>query len=240
MKLGEKIREKRKSKNMTLDQLSALTGAHTGFLSHIERGSRMPSIEMLEKIASALDTPVDYFLKQEQIRESFYKALGENLSVYPTNEYERMTINEPELKYGIDRHEEKKEVIGITPVPVFDIIHAGDPIRSEKNIIGYEFLSGSLIKGENYFGLKVKGDSMDKSRINDGDVVIVRKQSEVENGEIAVVLVDGENATVKKFYRADTIVSLIPDSNNNEHQPRFITKETVTVLGKVVRVIINM
>jgi 4-hydroxy-3-methylbut-2-enyl diphosphate reductase IspH len=78
--------------------------------------------------------------------------------------------------------------------------------------------------------------------VNEGDTVIVREQPEVENGEVAVVLVDGENATVKKFYKTDNMVTLVPDSNNKDYQPKFIdiTKETVKVLGKVVKVIISM
>jgi SOS regulatory protein LexA len=127
-------------------------------------------------------------------------------------------------------------------IPVLGVIRAGEPIRAEQNIIGYEYLPEDMTVGGEYFGLKVVGDSMNNSRIYNGDVVIVREQPEVNNGETAVVLVNGEDATIKKFYKTDTTVTLLPNSSNAEHQPRIIdiTKTEVRVLGKVVKVVIDL
>lgn len=124
-------------------------------------------------------------------------------------------------------------------IPILGCIAAGLPIYADQNIEGYTYTD--LNGGAEYFGLRVKGDSMDSLRICDGDVIIVRRQSAVENGDIAVVLVDDENATVKQFFQDGTKVTLVPRSNNPEHLPQFYDlKETsINVLGKVVRNQIN-
>lgn len=127
-------------------------------------------------------------------------------------------------------------------VPILGVIQAGDPILADQNILGYEYIPSEMAKGRKYFGLKVVGDSMDNSRIFDGDVVLVRQQDNVENGEIAVVLVNDESATIKRFFKTDSMVTLMPDSSNKEYQPQFIdiTKNNVKILGKVIKVVINL
>ena len=74
--------------------------------------------------------------------------------------------------------------------------------------------------------------------VNEGYLIIVRRQDEVENGEVAVVMVGDEDATVKRFYATDTTVTLMPQSTNPIHQPQLydVRKTPVKVLGKVVKV----
>ena len=84
------------------------------------------------------------------------------------------------------------------------------------------------------FCLRVKGDSMIDARINDGDIVFIRKQPMVENGEIAAVAIDNE-VTLKRFYKNNGGVILKPE--NSKYQPRFFTAEdfkNIRVLGKAV------
>ena len=92
--------------------------------------------------------------------------------------------------------------------------------------------------GQEYFALRVKGDSMNAARICDGDLIIVCKQDVVENGQIAVVMVDGDDATVKRFRQDGNTVTLIPQSYNPAHAPQIYNlKETpIKVIGKVVKV----
>ncbi len=92
--------------------------------------------------------------------------------------------------------------------------------------------------GAEYFGLRVCGDSMNALRINDGDIIIVRRQEEVEQGEVAMALVDGEDATVKHFYFSNTTVTLMPQSTNPEHKPQMydFSKTAIRVLDRVVEV----
>lgn len=120
-------------------------------------------------------------------------------------------------------------------IPILGYISAGLPLYAEQHIEGYTLTE--LNGGAEYFGLRVKGDSMNALRICDGDIIIVRRQSIVENGEIAVVLVGDENATVKQFFRDGSKVTLVPRSTNPKHEPQFydLKNTSINILGKVVR-----
>ena len=121
-------------------------------------------------------------------------------------------------------------------IPVLGYVKAGIPMTAVENIIDYEEISQEQARTGEFFGLMIKGDSMEP-RITEGDVVIVRKQETVENGEIAVVLINGDDATVKKFYKTDAGIKLV--STNPTYDPFFYTPDEVnslpvTIIGKVV------
>jgi len=121
-------------------------------------------------------------------------------------------------------------------IPILGRISAGLPLYAEEHIEGYTLTD--LNGGAEYFALRVRGDSMNAAGINDGYLIIVRRQEEVEQGEIAVVLVGEEDATVKRFYSSDTTVTLMPQSTNPEHKPQMydLSKTKIRVLGKVAKV----
>lgn len=121
-------------------------------------------------------------------------------------------------------------------VPIVGRVAAGSPILAEQNIEGSLVIDPSFMKrNENCFALKVKGDSMIKAGIFEGDFVIVIPQSEVKNGDIIVALIDDE-ATVKTFENRNGTVRLLPA--NDGYQPIEI-KDNVTfsVAGKVKGII---
>lgn len=120
-------------------------------------------------------------------------------------------------------------------IPILGRIAAGLPLYAEQNIEGYTLTD--LNGGAEYFALRVNGDSMNAARIEDGDLIIVRRQEEVENGALAVVMVGDDDATVKRFYAANDTVTLMPQSTNPKHQPQIYNlKQTkVRVLGLVVK-----
>lgn len=110
-------------------------------------------------------------------------------------------------------------------VPVVGSVAAGAPILAEENIEGFIPVSTFLAKhGSKYFLLHVKGDSMNKGGINDGDLVLVRQQPTANNGERVVALIDNE-ATVKEFRRAKGAVILYPKSSNPKHMPIVMTED---------------
>lgn len=127
-----------------------------------------------------------------------------------------------------------------TRIPVLGRIAAGYPLYAEEHIEGYTYID-TPEDGE-YFGLVVSGDSMDAARIQDGDLLIVRRQSCVDNGDIAVVLVNGCDATVKRFYKHDNMVTLVPQSSNPRHVPQMydLDKTELQIQGKVVEVKIRV
>ena len=127
-----------------------------------------------------------------------------------------------------------------TRIPILGRIAAGYPLYAEAHIEGYTYID-TPEDGE-YFGLVVSGDSMDAARIQDGDLLIVRRQSCVDNGDIAVVLVNGCDATVKRFYQRDNMVTLVPQSSNPRHVPQMydLDKTELQIQGKVVEVKIRV
>lgn len=141
----------------------------------------------------------------------------------------------PEDIMDIKKPEPQLETLPVKKIPVVSKISAGLPIYSEENLIDYiYFATNKLNSDKEEFGLKVSGDSMDKI-FQDGDIVVVEKDSVVENGQLGVVMVNGYNATVKRIrYNGDQII-LIPESNNQSHYPQVYGKDDeVKVVGRVV------
>lgn len=118
-------------------------------------------------------------------------------------------------------------------VPVYGTIRAGIPIEAIQDILDYEEISEAMARNGEYIALRIKGDSMGP-KISDGDVVIIRRQPTVENGEIAAVMVNGSDAALKKFYRSGDQVTLV--SLNPDYAPMvYDLKETpVSILGRLV------
>lgn len=119
-------------------------------------------------------------------------------------------------------------------IPILGHIAAGMPIFAEEHIEGYTYTEHN--GGAEYFALKVNGDSMTAANIPDGSLVIVRRQPSVENGEIAAVRVNDENATIKRFKQEKNIIQLIPQSYNPNHQIQIydLKKDSIEVVGKIV------
>lgn len=126
---------------------------------------------------------------------------------------------------------------GYIRIPVLGRVAAGIPIDAIEEIIDWEDISADMAAGgAEYFGLQIKGNSMEP-KISDGDIVIVRKQPDVESGEIAVVLVNGDDATVKRIKKSAAGITLI--ANNPAYDPMFYSNEDieklpVAILGRVV------
>ena len=119
-------------------------------------------------------------------------------------------------------------------IPILGYIAAGLPLYADEHIEGYTYTE--LNHGGEYFALRIKGDSMTAANIPNGSLVTVRVQPQVENGEIAAVRVNDENATVKRFKKDKNIVQLIPQSYNPEHQIQIydLKKDKIDIIGKVV------
>jgi SOS regulatory protein LexA len=122
-------------------------------------------------------------------------------------------------------------------VPLLGHIAAGQPIFAEDHIEEWTEIPNMWnVKQGEVIVLRVKGDSMIGSRIYEGDKVVVKLQPHVENGEIAVVNVNGNEATLKKVKRTENgQVILYPD--NPKYDPIFVTNENARIIGKVIQVI---
>ncbi len=121
-------------------------------------------------------------------------------------------------------------------IPVLGKVAAGIPITAVENILDYEEISSDMAASGEYVALQIKGQSMEP-RMYDGDIVIVRVQDTVEQGEIAVVMVNGEEATVKKVQFLKDGIMLRPF--NTSFDPIFYScadmeNLPVRIFGKVV------
>lgn len=133
------------------------------------------------------------------------------------------------------QREEHSKKLGIK-IPVLGLVRAGIPMDAVEHIIDYEEISETMARQGEFFALQIKGDSMEP-KISEGDVVIVRKQPDVESGEIAIILVNGDEATIKKVQKFNGGVNLIPSNSAYDvitYTNEQIEKLPVRVLGKVV------
>ena len=126
---------------------------------------------------------------------------------------------------------------GMVKIPILGTVIAGYPRYAEENIIGYEDISEEQAKTGEYFCLKVTGTSM-LPRFEEGDLLIIKVQDYIENGDIGIVLVDGDNATVKVVHESPVGITLLA-YNTAVYQPTTYTREQietlpVKVIGKVV------
>lgn len=130
-----------------------------------------------------------------------------------------------------DKYDEEKEKF--RSIPILGTIAAGVPLLAQEDVIGYEVVTEEHPAD---FCLKVKGDSMEGACIYDGDIVFIRRQPEVETGEIAAVIIDGE-ATLKRFYNIGGSVILRPESA--KHKDIVLSckeAKSLQVIGKVTHV----
>ena len=171
-----------------------------------------------------------------QVHETTIKRYEDgNTKKLPTDRLEKIAkyLN-TSIEYLMGWEEEQKPQ-GIK-IPVLGTVAAGIPISAVEDILDYEEIPQSWQNQGEFFGLKIKGDSM-KPDINNGDTVIVKQQSTANNGEVVIALVNGDDATCKKFEKLDNGIMLI--SNNSEYSPMYFSNEEVitkpvVIIGKVV------
>ena len=121
-------------------------------------------------------------------------------------------------------------------LPVMGRIAAGVPIEAISEVSHVIAVPGSLISGRGeHYALEVRGDSMIEAGINDGDIVVIRAQSTAENGDIVVALVEGHEATLKRFRRKGGMIAL--EAANPAYETRLLPEGAVKVQGRLVGLI---
>jgi len=112
-------------------------------------------------------------------------------------------------------------------IPLLGLVQCGSPMFAEENIDTYIPVSTNIAKPQNeYFFLRAYGDSMDKSGINSGDLLLVRKQDNADSNEKVVALINDE-VTVKHFEKSGNKIILKPNSNNKIHKPIILTEDLI-------------
>ncbi|AMY68678.1 transcriptional repressor LexA [Frigidibacter mobilis] len=128
------------------------------------------------------------------------------------------------------------ELLHSLEVPVMGRIAAGVPIEAISEVSHHIAVPGSMLSGRGqHYALEVKGDSMIEAGINDGDIVVIREQSTAENGDIVVALVEGAEATLKRFRRKGGMIAL--EAANPAYETRMLPDHAVKVQGRLVGLI---
>ena len=146
----------------------------------------------------------------------------------------------PRLIQG-DRADTPRGAIPVEPVyamelPVMGRIAAGVPIEAISEVSHHVSVPGSMLSGHGqHYALEVKGDSMIDAGINDGDIVVIREQNTAENGDIVVALVEGHEATLKRFRRKNGMIAL--EAANPAYETRLLRDDQVKVQGRLVGLI---
>tara|TARA_B100001989_G_scaffold127433_1_gene90025 strand:- start:3698 stop:4372 length:675 start_codon:yes stop_codon:yes gene_type:complete len=131
------------------------------------------------------------------------------------------------IKGGLDKTKSKS-----SKVSVLGSIAAGTPVEAIQQEVDQVVLPADLQNNGEYFGLKVKGDSMIEAGINDGDTVIIKKTSLADNGEIAVVLIDDEEATLKRIRKKGKTIAL--EAANKNYGTKIYAANRIKIQGKLI------
>jgi repressor LexA len=216
--LGERLKKAREKRRFSQLEVAKKLGISNGTLSGYERNYRDPDTEMLQKLADFYEVTTDYLLGRDnslqEAKERSNSIIQKYLSMYKTDD------------------ETKK--IDLVKIPIIGEIKAGYDFIAEQNIIGYELVSKNDVADGQYFYLIVKGDSMIDEGIKEGFRVLVRSQDFVEEGKIGVILVNGDEATLKRvYYQEDKIIL---QASNRNIPPRILPAEDVRIQGQVMKV----
>lgn len=178
--------------------------------------------ELGEKVGVASSTILRYENgKINNIKLPVIESIAKALNVNPS--WLVLKSDSPEI------HKPKKNEI--KRIPILGTIAAGLPILAEENIEDYFYIDSS-VKAD--FALRIKGDSMINAGIQEGDIVFIRCQPTLENGEIGAVLIE-DSATLKRFYRKKNTIIL--QAENTAYQPIILTNGDIRILGKLVAVL---
>lgn len=203
-----RIKFLREEKFMNQSELGAILGVTSQAIGLYENEKRDIPTEYVIKLANFFNVTVDYLLGNSDTRN--------NLNI-------------------IDH---KDTANNMYMVPVYGDIAAGTPNWAVECLDGYLPVDPNLmniINPEDVFFLKVNGESMNKI-IQNGAYALIRKTDVVENGDIAVVSIDGYDATLKKITKTDTLLILTPESYFDTYEPLVIdlTKQNPIILGKYI------
>lgn len=219
MTLGEWIKNYRYTHSLSMQDMADMCGFSKAYIGQLEKGVNpstgkpiSPTIQAFDKIARAVGLDLDAFLKELD---------GTQLvTLLPDKKKEHTSYHAKGIR-----------------IPVLGRVAAGIPIEAIEDIDEWEEIPESLAKTGEYFALRIKGESM-SPKLQPGDIVIVKKQNDVDTGDTAIVLVNGNDATVKQIKKTETGIMLV-GLNLEVYQPHFysnreIEELPVKIIGKVI------
>ena len=215
--IASQIKKLRNGRGWTQPQLADQLSVSKQTISNWETGIKVPRMGSLQKLADLFNVRIGEITNASIDDNDISKINKPSNVIYP-------------LSDSLQR----------VKIPIIGEIACGDPITAEENIEGYtEETFEKPIPSGTLFALRCKGHSMEPT-IHDGSLVTIREQPTVEDGEIAAVLVDGDNeATLKRVKHQGDLIMLMPD--NKEYDPIILDKNNPgRIVGKAVHVSWNI
>ncbi|HFU6611239.1 TPA: LexA family protein [Bacillus paranthracis] len=212
-KIGENIKRLRKEKKMSQKTLAELLEVKPTSVSAWEVGRNEPLMNNIDKMSRIFQVP-----KSEIIGDEINKKAIQNMIIQTDND----TQNSDMVR-----------------LPIVGRISCGNGALAYQDIEGYEDTPRSWMNGGEYFYLRARGDSMINARIFDGDLLYIRKQNDIENGEIAAVNIDGE-AYLKRVYKQND--SLVLQSENPQYPPIICAPgecSHIQIIGKLMKLVVK-
>ena len=210
--LSKRLWRARKNKKMSREQLARKLEISANSLYNYEKGMQIPTANVLKKIAAALDVSVDYLL-------------GNTDDPTPPKRIE--------IKDKINIQEDMVAFVG--RIPILGRVAAGKPVPAIQEALGWMDVPEPYRKLGIDFALVINGDSM-SPRLNRGDLALVHMQSTAENGEIAIVIINGNDGVCKQFFKKET--SVVLHSINPEYDDIIIPAEEWDEECKIVGVVV--
>lgn len=237
-----RIKELRSETGLSMRQVAIALGIpYTTYISY-EKGDREPNSEMLIKLSDYFNCSVDYLIGRSNIRI-------DNSVLDKVNLSDDDLLKKRENIYQAQKEQQKRDknnldsTVVVLPTenifmrPLYNSVAAGFGVIADNTVINYiPTYIGTPSEQEQYIWITVQGDSM-SPLIDDGSKILIKKQDSVDSGQIGVVLVDGEEAVVKKINYGKDWIELV--SINPYYPPRRFEKKEVQrlrVLGLVKEV----
>lgn len=208
--LGKRIRNLRKEENYTLRKLGEKLNMSFSILAMYERGERTPPIDKLLLLADFFSVSTDFLLGRT----------------------EKKTINIPELNSENQKQLQRTEK-KLMEIPIVNKINSDKTLISENINNDYRIYKKNVSKDDLYFYFKINDNSMRGSRIQADDLVLIKKNAIIQEGDIIALLFNNEIILRRKYHLNN---KLILQSNNPNYEPIFVKKDQVDILGKAVRV----
>ncbi len=222
MTLGDLIKIYRTEHGMSMEQFakkSSLSKAYIGLLEknkHPKTGKPIaPSLEKIKLVANAMDKDFDDVIRLID-------------SEVTLNKKEKESLPEGAIPYIPEP---------MTRIPLVGSVSCGTPLFADDNIEDYiPTPIGSITTGETYFWLRAKGDSMINTGIHEGDLLLIRQQNDVDSGDIAVVAINEDDATLKRVIKKENALVLQPENPAYETKIFVGTEmEDIHIRGRLMK-----
>lgn len=241
--IGKKIEHLMNIYSISFGELSDRTNIPKSALHRYVTGEteKIP-INRVVEIAKFFNVTPEYLLDWNNLNHDYVKDFHEKGYRYDIKmQSEGYSLDEVALLTMQNKDENISDIYLDTQktgirIPVLGKVIAGIPIEAVEEILDYEEIDEKMARTGEFFALQIKGDSMEPI-MSEKDVVIVRKQEDVDSGDTAIILVNGDEATVKKVIKKENGIMLVP--TNPAYEPMFfdeydIQMKPVKIIGRVM------